>query len=57
MGAFEASLFAKETGAKLVIPLHTDSPKYPVNFDFVKEMFEKNEVEYTILENDESIEV
>ena len=55
MGAFEASLFAKETNAKLVIPLHADSPKYPVNFDFVKEMFDKNEVEYEILENNESI--
>lgn len=57
MGAFEASLFAKETNAKLVIPLHADSPKYPVNFDFVKEMFDKNEIEYEILENDESIEI
>lgn len=57
MGAFEASLFAKETNAKLVIPLHADSPKYPVNFNFVKEMFDKNEVEYEILENDESIEI
>ena len=57
MGAFEASLFAKETNAKLVIPLHADSPKYPVNFDFVKEMFENNEVKYQILQNDESIEI
>lgn len=57
MGAYEASLFAKETDAKLAIPLHADSPKYPVNFDFVKEMFEKNEMEYKILENDETIEV
>ena len=57
MGAFEASLFAKETEAKVVIPLHADSPKYPVNFNFVKEMFEKSEIEYKILENDESIEV
>lgn len=57
MGAYEASLFAKETDAKLAIPLYADSPKYPVNFDFVKEMFEKNEMEYKILENDETIEV
>lgn len=57
MGAFEASLFAKETNAKLAIPLHADSPKYLVNFEFVKEMFEKNEMEYEILENDETIEV
>jgi len=57
MGPFEASLFAKETNAKLIIPLHADSPKYPVNFDFIEEMFKKNEVEYEILENDESIEI
>ncbi len=57
MGAFEAALFAKETNAKLVIPLHADSPKYPVNFDFVKKMLEENEVEYEILENEESIEI
>lgn len=42
---------------KLVIPLHADSPAYPVNYDFIKEMFEKNEVEYEILENEESIEI
>ncbi len=57
MGAFEASLFAKEANAKLVIPLHADNPKYPVNFKFVEEMFEKQEIEYEILENEETIEV
>lgn len=57
MGAFEAALFAKEANAKLVIPLHADSPRYPVNFDFVKKMFEENEVDYEILENEESIEI
>lgn len=57
MGAFEASLLAKATNAKLVIPLHADNPAYPVNEEFLKEMFEKNEVEYEILENDESIEI
>lgn len=57
MGAFEATLFAKEANAKLVIPLHADSPKYPVDFEFVKDMFDKNEVEYEILDNEESIEI
>lgn len=57
MGPFEAALLAKETNAKLVIPLHADNPKYPVNFDFVKKMFEENGVEYEILENEESIEI
>lgn len=57
MGAFEAALWAKETEAKLVIPLHADNPKYPVDFEFVKKMFEENEVDYEILENDECIEI
>ncbi len=57
MGPFEATLFAKEANAKLVIPLHADNPKYPVDFEFVKNIFEKNEVEYEILEAEESIEI
>lgn len=40
-----------------VIPLHADNPKYPVNFDFVKKMFDENEVDYEILESEESIEI
>ena len=57
MGPFEVALLAKDTNSKLVIPLHTDSPKFPVDFNFVKEIFEKNEVEYEILESEESIEI
>lgn len=57
MGPYEVALFAKDVNAKLVIPLHMDNSKFPNNLDFVKEMFEKNEVDYEILENDESIEI
>ena len=57
MSAFEASLYAKEVGAVLTLPIHMDNPAFPPNFDFIKEMFEKHEVEYEILENDETIEV
>ena len=57
MSAFEASLYAKEVGATLTIPIHMDNPAFPPNFDFIKEMFDKYEVEYEILENDESIEI
>ena len=57
MSAFEAALYAKEVGATLVIPIHMDNPAFPPNFDFIKEMFEKYEVEYEILENEESIEI
>ena len=57
MSAFEAALYAKEVGATLVIPIHMDNLAFPPNFDFIKEMFEKYEVDYEILENEESIEI
>ncbi len=57
MSAFEASLYAKEVGAILTIPVHMDNPIFPPNFEYIKEMFEKYDVEYEILENGESIEV
>lgn len=57
MSAFEAALYVKEVGAVLTIPIHRDNPAFPPNFDFIKEMFEKYEVECEILENDESIEI
>ena len=53
MSAFEAALYAKEIGATLTIPIHMDNPAFPPDFEFIKEMFEKYEVEYEILENDE----
>jgi L-ascorbate metabolism protein UlaG (beta-lactamase superfamily) len=55
MGAFEAALFAKETGAKLVIPNHYDAPKYPTDLKKVKMEFEKQNLNYKILKIGESI--
>ena len=57
MSAFEASLYAKEVSAVLTIPIHMDNPAFPPDFDYIKEMFEKYEVDYEILENDETIEI
>lgn len=57
MSAFEAALYAKEIGAILTIPIHMDNPAFPPDFNFIKEMFEKYEVEYEILDNEESIEI
>lgn len=57
MSTFEAALYSKEVGAVLTILVHMDNPAFPPNLDFIKEMFEKYEVEYEILENDESIEI
>lgn len=57
MSAFETALYAKEVGAVLTIPIHMDNPAFPPDFNFIKEMFEKYEIEYEILENEENIEI
>lgn len=57
MGPYEAALLAKDNGAKTIIPLHADSPRYPVDFEYVKKVFEDNEVQYNILEIEESIDL
>ena len=57
MSAFEAALYAKEVGATLTIPVHMDNPAFPPDLNYFKEMFEKYEAEYEILENDETIEI
>ena len=57
MSAFEAALYAKEVGATLTIPIHMDNPAFPPYYKFIEEMFNKYEVEYEILENEESIEI
>ena len=57
MSAFEASLYAKEVGAILTLPIHMDNPAFPPDFKYIEEMFNKYGVEYEILDNDETIEV
>lgn len=57
MSAFEAALYAKEVGAVLTLPIHMDNPAFPPDFKFIEEMFNKYDVEYEILDNDETIEV
>ena len=57
MGPYEAALFAKETGAELVIPVHYDNPKYEVDLEKVKQIFDKEEIDYKFLNIGESIEV
>jgi len=57
MSPFEAALFAKETGAKLVIPIHYDNPKLPGDTEKMKQELEKNGVKYKFLKAEESIEL
>lgn len=57
MGPFEAALFAKETGASLVIPIHMDNPKFPTDLNELKNEFEKNQINYKLMKTKESLEV
>lgn len=57
MSAFEASLFSKELGANLVLPIHMDNEKYPTDTDYMKKNFEKFEINYKVLDIEEEIEI
>ncbi len=57
MSSFEASLFAKEIGAKLVLPIHMDNEKYPTDINYMKENFDKFEINYRVLDIEETIEI
>jgi L-ascorbate metabolism protein UlaG (beta-lactamase superfamily) len=57
MGPFEAALFAKETGANLVIPIHYDNPKFPADLEKVKEEFDNAGLHWKFLEIGETIEI
>ncbi len=57
MSAYEAALFSKELEAKLVIPIHMDNEKYPTDIKYMKENFEKFNINYKVLEIKETIEL
>lgn len=57
MSAFEASLYAKEVGAVITLPVHMDNPAFPPNIEYISKMFEKYNAEYEILDNEETIEI
>lgn len=57
MTAFEASLFSKELGANLVLPIHMDNEKYPTNINYMRENFDKFQINYKVLDIEESIEI
>ncbi len=56
MSSWEAALFAKETGAKLVIPIHYDNPVHPADFEKVKKDFEWQELNFKFLDIGEVVE-
>lgn len=57
MSAFEAALYAKEVGATLVLPTHMDNKAFPPDLEYLQLMFDKYEVEYDLLDNQETIEI
>lgn len=57
MSSYEASLFSKDLGAKLVLPIHMDNGKYPTDLEYMKKNFETFDINYKVLEIEESLEV
>jgi L-ascorbate metabolism protein UlaG (beta-lactamase superfamily) len=57
MGPFEAAVFSKEINAKIVIPMHYDNPVYPIDLEIVKKEFEKQKINYFILDFGKSIKI
>ncbi|MFH0856412.1 MAG: MBL fold metallo-hydrolase [bacterium] len=57
MSPFEATLFAKETEAELVIPVHCDNPRFPADFEKVDKYFNEQGLNYKFLKIGEMIEI
>lgn len=57
MSSYEASLFAKELDAKFVLPIHMDNEMYPTNLEYMKDNFNKFDINYKVLNIEESIEL
>ncbi|MFH1505676.1 MAG: MBL fold metallo-hydrolase [archaeon] len=57
MGAFEVALYAQELSAKLTIPVHYHNPKFEVDLDKAKAIFDKEGIKYKFMDVKESIEL
>lgn len=57
MSSFEASLFSKELGARLVLPIHMDNENYPTDLQYMKKNFDRFNINYRVLNIEETIEV
>ena len=57
MSSYEAALFAKKLGVKLVLPIHMDNQMYPTNMEYMKENFDRFDIHYRVLEIEEAIEI
>jgi len=57
MSSYEAALLSKELGAALTLPVHMDNEMYPTNIEYMKENFDKFNINYKVLEIEETIEI
>jgi len=57
LGPEEGAIFAKESGASIICPIHGESEKFPTDWKKVKMELEKNGLNYKILKLKESLEI
>ncbi len=57
MSAYEAALWTKDMGAKLVLPIHMDNDFYPPDMEFIRENFTKENINYKILQIEEELDI
>lgn len=57
IGMYEAPMFIKDLNAKLVIPIHFEHPTLKVDKEKLIKMFLENNIEYELLNDEESIEI
>ena len=56
MSSFEAALFTQKLEANIVLPTHMDSEKYPTDINNMEKNFKKFNINYKVLEIEESTE-
>ena len=57
MSAYEAALWSKDMGAKLVLPVHMDNDVYPLDLEVIKQNFRNENIEFKILDIEEEIDI
>lgn len=55
LSSYEAALWAKDMGAKLVLPIHMDNSIYPTDIPFMEKNFKEYNINYKVLDILESI--
>lgn len=57
MTSYEASLFAIELEAKLVLPIHMDNDIYPTDIKYMKQNFKNFNINYKVLNIEEQLDI